>query len=134
VVSYDVWAARDIVDLITEVRVLKDDLKAAFAVNRKIVGTAIGRDVAKALADYCLTGKSARGSYPREVAVNLLRKLNIAAVPIPNCAFRADHVTSLSAFRECRRYASQRYTSRATGLYVLVEYPCCHGEYGKYDK
>jgi chromosome partitioning protein len=49
---YDVWAARDIVDLITEVRVLKDDLKAAFAVNRKIVGTAIGRDVAKALADY----------------------------------------------------------------------------------
>jgi hypothetical protein len=34
-----------------------------------------------------LTGKSARGSYPREVAVNLLRKLNIAAVPIPNCAF-----------------------------------------------
>lgn len=49
---YDVWAAREIVDLITEVRVLKDDLKAAFAVNRKIVGTAIGRDVAKALADY----------------------------------------------------------------------------------
>lgn len=49
---YDVWAAKEIVDLITEVRVIKDDLKAAFAVNRKIVGTAIGRDVAAALADY----------------------------------------------------------------------------------
>ena len=49
---YDVWAAKEIVDLITEVRVLKEDLKAVFAVNRKIVGTAIGRDVAKALADY----------------------------------------------------------------------------------
>jgi chromosome partitioning protein len=42
---YDVWAAKDIVDLIVEVRVLKEDLKAAFTVNRKIVGTAIGRDV-----------------------------------------------------------------------------------------
>jgi chromosome partitioning protein len=48
---YDVWAARDIVDLIADVRVVKD-LKAVFAVNRKIVGTAIGRDVEKALADY----------------------------------------------------------------------------------
>ena len=49
---YDVWAAKEIVDLITEVRVLKEDLKAVFAVNRKIVGTAIGRDVAQALTDY----------------------------------------------------------------------------------
>jgi chromosome partitioning protein len=49
---YDVWAVKEIVDLITEVRVLKEDLKAVFVVNRKIVGTAIGRGVAKALADY----------------------------------------------------------------------------------
>jgi chromosome partitioning protein len=49
---YDVWAAKEIVDLIAEVRVLKDNLKALFVVNRKIVGTAIGRDVAQALADY----------------------------------------------------------------------------------
>ena len=49
---YDVWSARAIVDLVEEVRVLKADLKAAFVVNRKIVGTAIGRDVSKALADY----------------------------------------------------------------------------------
>jgi chromosome partitioning protein len=49
---YDVWAAKDIVDLIVEVRVLKEDLKAAFTVNRKVVGTAIGRDVAAALADF----------------------------------------------------------------------------------
>jgi chromosome partitioning protein len=49
---YDVWAAKDIVDLIVEVRVLKEDLKAAFTVNRKIVGTAIGRDVAAALANF----------------------------------------------------------------------------------
>lgn len=49
---YDVWAAKEIVDLIIEVRVIKASLKAVFAVNRKIVGTAIGRDVAEALASY----------------------------------------------------------------------------------
>ena len=49
---YDVWAAKEIVDLITEVRVIKANLNAVFAVNRKIVGTAIGRDVADALAGY----------------------------------------------------------------------------------
>lgn len=51
---YDVWAAKEIVDLITEVRVIKASLIALFAVNRKIVGTAIGRDVAEALASYPL--------------------------------------------------------------------------------
>jgi chromosome partitioning protein len=51
---YDVWAAKEIVDLIAEVRVIKDSLKAVFTVNRKIVGTAIGRDVANALASYPL--------------------------------------------------------------------------------
>jgi chromosome partitioning protein len=51
---YDVWAAKEIVDLVTEVRVIKASLIAVFAVNRKIVGTAIGRDVAEALAGYDL--------------------------------------------------------------------------------
>jgi chromosome partitioning protein len=49
---YDVWAAKEIVDLIAEVQVIKASLNAVFAVNRKIVGTAIGRDVADALASY----------------------------------------------------------------------------------
>lgn len=49
---YDVWAAKDIVELIIEVRVLKPRLIALFAVNRKIAGTAIGRDVRKALESY----------------------------------------------------------------------------------
>ena len=49
---YYVWAAKEIVDLITEVRVIKTDLKAVIAVNRKIIGAAIGRDVAAALASY----------------------------------------------------------------------------------
>lgn len=49
---YDVWAAAEVVALIDEARVFKEHLKAAFAINRKIVGTAIGRDVADALSTY----------------------------------------------------------------------------------
>jgi len=51
---YDVWAAKEIVDLIAEVHVIKESLIAVFAINRKIAGTAIGRDVADALASYPL--------------------------------------------------------------------------------
>lgn len=51
---YDVWAAKEIVDLIHEATVYKPDLKAAFVINRKIVNTALGRDVSEALSDYPL--------------------------------------------------------------------------------
>jgi chromosome partitioning protein len=51
---YDVWAAKEIVDLFREAVVFKERLKAAFVVNRKIVNTAIGRDVVEALAGYNL--------------------------------------------------------------------------------
>jgi chromosome partitioning protein len=46
---YDVWATGDTVALINEARQFKENLKAVFVINRKIVNTAIGRDVAGAL-------------------------------------------------------------------------------------
>lgn len=49
---YDVWAAKEIVDLIGEAQVFKPNLKSAFVISRRIVNTAIGRDVAGALEDY----------------------------------------------------------------------------------
>lgn len=49
---YDVWAAREIVDLLHEAAVFKPGLKSAFVINRKIVNTALGRDVTEALAEY----------------------------------------------------------------------------------
>lgn len=49
---YDIWAAKEIVDLITEVKHFKENLKAAFVINRKIVNSAIGRDVVETLAEY----------------------------------------------------------------------------------
>jgi chromosome partitioning protein len=51
---YDVWAAKEIVDLLSEAVVFKEKLRSVFVINRKIVNTAIGRDVAKALAEFNL--------------------------------------------------------------------------------
>jgi chromosome partitioning protein len=47
---FDVWAAAETVDLVTEARIYKEHLKSVLALNRKIVNTAIGRDVRQALA------------------------------------------------------------------------------------
>jgi chromosome partitioning protein len=49
---YDVWAAKEIIDLLAEAEIHRPNLKRAFLINRKIVNTAIGRDVTAALSDY----------------------------------------------------------------------------------
>jgi len=52
---YDVWAANEVVNLIREVSVPLEgikNIKSAFLINRKIVNTAIGRDVEQALHHY----------------------------------------------------------------------------------
>ena len=49
---YDVWAAADTVALVREAQLYKESLKAVFVINRRIVNTAIGRDVAKALEEF----------------------------------------------------------------------------------
>lgn len=46
---FDVWAAAETVALIREAAVHKERLKAVIAINRRIVGTALGRDVVEAL-------------------------------------------------------------------------------------
>lgn len=56
---YDIWAADEVVKLLEEARVYKENLKAAFVVNRKISNTAIGRDVGEALSSYPVTTLSA---------------------------------------------------------------------------
>ncbi len=51
---YDVWAATEVINLIKEASVFKESLKSVFVINRKIVNTAIGRDVVAALAEYSI--------------------------------------------------------------------------------
>jgi chromosome partitioning protein len=49
---YDVWASAEIVQLVREAHQFQEKLKCAFVINRKIANTAIGRDVADALAEF----------------------------------------------------------------------------------
>lgn len=51
---YDVWAAKEIVDLVKEASSFNEKLKSVFVINRKIANTAIGRDVTEALSEYPL--------------------------------------------------------------------------------
>ena len=51
---YDVWAASETVELIKDSSVYKEKQKAVFMINREIVKTAIGRDVAEALEAFKL--------------------------------------------------------------------------------
>lgn len=49
---YDIWAADEIVKLVQESQIYKPGIKFAFVINRRIVSTAIGRDVLDALATF----------------------------------------------------------------------------------
>jgi chromosome partitioning protein len=49
---YDLWAASETVQLIREARIYKENLRAAFVINRKIANTAIGRDFAAAFDQF----------------------------------------------------------------------------------
>jgi chromosome partitioning protein len=48
---YDIWASADMVALITEARVFRPQLRAAFVINRRVTRTVIGREARHALAD-----------------------------------------------------------------------------------
>ncbi|MBX9612917.1 MAG: AAA family ATPase [Burkholderiales bacterium] len=53
--AYDVWATQEMVQLIVEAQVFRPALRAAFVINRRIVGTVIGREARAALADQPFT-------------------------------------------------------------------------------
>lgn len=48
----DIWAAHSVVELISEAQIYKPDLVAVFIINRKIVNTAIGKEVVEVLKNY----------------------------------------------------------------------------------
>lgn len=49
---YDIWAAKEALELVEEASVFKENIKTAFVINRKISNTAIARDVVEALGAY----------------------------------------------------------------------------------
>lgn len=51
----DVWGAAAVVSLLAEATMVRPNLKAAFVISRKMVNTALARDVPGTLADYRLS-------------------------------------------------------------------------------
>lgn len=49
---YDIWASGDVLSLIEQSQVYKPELSAVWAINRRIVGTSIGRDINAQLRDH----------------------------------------------------------------------------------
>jgi len=76
----DVWAVADTVRLVQEAQIYKPNLIAAFAVSRRIVGTAIGRDVGEALAQYGLPVLEGSISQRVQFAESLAEGLTIPEV------------------------------------------------------
>lgn len=52
--AYDIWATQEMVRLVEEARLYRPALRAAFVINRRVVGTVIGREARAALAEQIL--------------------------------------------------------------------------------
>ncbi len=85
---YDLWAAREVVDLISEARVFKPHLKAAFVINHRIVNTAIGRDGAAALEEYPIPGLAAGVSQRGDFATSAATGATVLEIDPPGRAGR----------------------------------------------
>jgi len=57
--AYDIWATQEMVRLVEEARLYRPALRAAFVVNRRVVGTVIGREARTALAEQILPALAA---------------------------------------------------------------------------
>lgn len=83
--AYDVWATHEMVQLIVEARVFRPQLRAAFVINRRVVGTVIGREARGALADQPFAALPAEISQ-RIVFADSVAAGRLASEAMPRCA------------------------------------------------
>jgi chromosome partitioning protein len=90
---YDVWASAEAVALITEARFFRPSLSTAFVINRRVVGTVIGREARPALAHQPFPTLHAevhqRIAFADSVAAGCL---------VRECAFRSAASREIAAF------------------------------------
>ncbi len=76
--AYDVWASQEMVRLVEEARLYRPQLRAAFVINRRVVGTVIGREARAALAEQSVPALAAevcqRIAFADSVAGGLLAR------------------------------------------------------------
>jgi chromosome partitioning protein len=97
--AYDVWASHEMVQLVVEARVFRPQLRAAFVINRRVVGTVIGRDARSALADQPFTALNAEVSQ-RIVFADSVAAGRLACEVVPRCAASREIAALAQAVRE----------------------------------
>ena len=97
--AYDVWASQEMVQLIVEARVFRPALRAAFVINRRVVGTVIGRDARGALADQPFAALRAEVSQ-RIVFADSVAAGRLAREVSPACAAAREIAALAQAVRE----------------------------------
>ena len=100
--AYDVWASDEMVQLITEARVFRPQLRAAFVINRRVVGTVIGREARAALADQPFAALETQVSQ-RIVFADSVAAGRLACEVAPQCAAAREIVALAQAVREVLR-------------------------------
>ena len=100
---FDIWATEDTVQLIREAQQFKPSLIAAFAVNRKIANTAIGRDVLDAFAEADFPVLTAQVTQRVLYAESAMQGLSV--VEVARYGDAAREIRKLAA--EIRRFAGE---------------------------
>jgi chromosome partitioning protein len=100
--AYDVWASHEMVALIAEARVFKPQLRAAFVINRRVVGTVIGREARAALADQPFAALHAEVSQ-RIVFADSVAAGRLACEAAPKCAAAREIAALALAVQEMLR-------------------------------
>lgn len=97
--AYDVWASHEMVALIAEAQVFRPQLRAAFVINRRVVGTVIGREARDALADQPFAPLPAEVSQ-RIVFADSVAAGRLAREASPKCAGAREVAALAQAVRE----------------------------------
>ena len=111
----DVWSAKKIVDLIGEAALMKPNLKSAFAINRKVASTAIGRDFRESLTGaYSLPIFETEVSMRTVFAVSANHGLSVIEAEPKGAA--AEEIKQLAA--EVRKYCNEENAYRPEAVTV----------------
>ena len=97
--AYDVWASHEMVQLVTEAKVFRPQLRAAFVINRRVVGTVIGREARAALADQPFPALQVEVSQ-RIVFADSVAAGRLAFEVAPQCAAAREIAALAQAVRE----------------------------------
>ena len=100
--AYDVWASHEMVQLVIEARVFRPQLRAAFVINRRVIGTVIGREARAALADQPFAALHAEVSQ-RIVFADSVAAGRLACEAAPKCAAAREIAALAQAVREALR-------------------------------